>query len=98
MKSNKLVASTIIATSLFVVSMSVMAATPIEPRAVIDRELSPQIIEGMTALARGRGYSCDSVTVARKMLVGNGFVLVCNNARYEYEIEDKGGNWIFTVK
>lgn len=98
MKANKLVASTIIATSLFVASMSVMAATPIEPSSAIDRGLSPQIIEGLTALARGRGYSCDSVTVARKMIVGSGFILVCNNGRYEYEIEDKGGNWIFTVK
>lgn len=78
--------------------MSAMAATPIEPRAKIGSELSPKIIEGLTELARGSGYSCDSVSVARKMLVGTGFVLVCNNYNYQYEIEDKGGNWIFRVK
>jgi len=27
-----------------------------------------------------------------------GFTVICNGSRYSYEIEDKGGNWVVTVK
>jgi hypothetical protein len=32
------------------------------------------------------------------VFLSEGYTLHCNNYRYEYEIADKGGHWIVTVK
>ena len=90
----------IIAAILMSTSIYASAATPIEPNAVIDSGFTKtaQVIEELVGLVRANGYRCDSVSVARRMLMSSGFVLLCNSARYEYEIEDKGGRWRVTVK
>lgn len=44
------------------------------------------------------GYRCDSISGARQFLSGRGFVVNCNDYRYTYEVEDKGGRWIVTVQ
>lgn len=78
-------------------SGSAMAATPIEPGAVII-DVSPQKIEALAFLVRMHGYGCNSVSVAKTMVSNNGYVLVCNRTQYEYEIKGKGRRWQVTVK
>ncbi|MDE0239750.1 MAG: hypothetical protein OXQ84_06065 [bacterium] len=43
------------------------------------------------------GYRCDSLSAVTPFTWSVGYSVVCNNWRYAYEVEDKGGNWIVTV-
>ncbi len=52
----------------------------------------------MAAMVRLYDYRCDSISSAQPWVLSHGFTLVCNRFRYEYEIQDKGGHWIVTVK
>ena len=52
----------------------------------------------MAAMVRLYGYRCDSISSAREWLLSYGYTLNCNGFRYEYELRDKGGNWVVTVK
>ena len=70
----------------------------IESDAVISDSVTERQIEAAVGLVRLQGYRCDSVYAARQMFFENGFVLVCNKARYTYEIRDKGGKPEITVK
>ncbi len=55
-------------------------------------------IEGAQGLIQLLGYACSSVYAMTSFLFGGGYVVVCNGGRYTYELEDKGGNWVVTVK
>jgi hypothetical protein len=78
--------------------------TPVEPRAVIYSDDQTPFAEILKAageaanLVRANGYRCDSVSAFRPFFWGNGYKLVCNEFRYEYDVEDKGGRWEVTVK
>lgn len=50
-----------------------------------------KLMATLAAAAALHGFRCDSISAARQQLFG-GFKLVCNGFRYEYEIEDRGGN------
>lgn len=91
---------TIAAAACATISVIAIAATPIDTNSVIFPEFksSPERLEALVRLVKAHGYRCDSVSVAKTMAWGNGFVLICNRTRYEYEIEDKGGRWQVTVK
>ena len=75
-------------------------ATPVEREAVINEKLKGRqdVLDDMARLVKAHGYKCDSISAARPMVFSRGFVLVCNGFAYEYELEDKGGNWRVTVK
>lgn len=90
----------LLAVSSVALGFSANAATPIEPGATITDQLKSEsaAIEKMGGLIRSKGYRCDSISAARQMLIGRGFVIHCNRYSYQYEIEDKGGNWGVTVK
>ena len=49
-------------------------------------------------LIRGAGFRCDTVDSVSPFLLSHGFTAHCNGYRYKYEIEDKGGRIIVTVK
>lgn len=51
--------------------------------------------KNMIALA---GYRCDSIDAIHPFLLSEGYTVYCNNNRYRYEIEDRGGRAIVTVK
>ncbi len=78
--------------------------TPVEPRAVIYHDDQTPLADVLKAadqaagLVRANGYRCDSVSAFRPFLWGLGYKLVCNEFRYEYDVEDKGGRWEVTVK
>ncbi len=61
-------------------------------------EEHPEVIPQMVKLIRLTGYKCDSISAIREMMLSRGFAVVCNNFNYEYEIEDKGGNWVVTLQ
>lgn len=46
---------------------------------------------------RNAGYRCDSISRISPMLFKRGIVIHCNEWRYAYDIEDKGGRWVVTV-
>ncbi|WP_348224203.1 zinc ribbon domain-containing protein [Vibrio parahaemolyticus] len=59
---------------------------------------TPEVIPQMVRLIQLTGYKCDSISTIREMVFTRGFEVVCNNFFYEYEIEDKGGNWVVTLQ
>ena len=70
-----------------------------EPDALIDDHMSDVVVESLVALVRLRGYRCDSVSGAVPSVFRAGkFTLNCNQFRYAYVIEDRGGHWIVRVK
>ncbi|ATI47245.1 TPA: hypothetical protein ACVU5S_003284 [Vibrio parahaemolyticus] len=61
-------------------------------------EEHPEVIPQMVRLIQLTGYKCDSISAIREMMLSRGFTVVCNNFFYEYDIEDKGGNWVVTLQ
>ena len=51
----------------------------------------------LTQKIRLAGYKCDSIYHVVNMTFSLGFRVRCNNLRYTYEIEDRGGNWEVTL-
>lgn len=72
------------------------SATTIEPDAQVG--VTRDVAISLAELIKIYGYRCDSISGARKFLTGRGFVVNCNNYRYTYEIEDKGGRWVISVQ
>jgi hypothetical protein len=56
-----------------------------------------QVKSRLTALIRLTGYKCDTLTKWRPMLFSRGYEVSCD-LYYSYEVEDKGGRWVVTVK
>ncbi len=70
----------------------------IEPSDVEFLSLVPVDAVNIAAtLVKARGYACDSVSSARKLIAGRGYNLHCNSYRYSYTIEDRGGNWVVSL-
>ena len=68
--------------------------TPIEDREDI-LDLTDAQVKELAEMIRLYGYSCDSISSARRFFMGRrGFVVKCNHFNYSYEIEDRGGNWV----
>lgn len=44
------------------------------------------------------GYKCDTVDSIIPFNFSRGFSIWCNNFRYSYELADKGGRMVITVK
>jgi hypothetical protein len=75
---------------------------PVEKDAMIHKyskgDIS-DILNFFVATVHNNDYRCDSITAAHPYFFGNnGVVLRCNNGRYTYDIEDKGGHWVVTVE
>lgn len=64
----------------------------------IHKDISEELLAELIVLININGYKCDTVTFAMPFIRKHGYSLTCNNYRYSYEIEDKGGNFIVTVK
>ena len=86
------------------VTVPEMAGTvPIEKDAVISevrysRSDMITLIEHMTKMIKNTGWRCDSISSASPWLRSTGFTLNCNGYKYKYEIADRGGNWVVTLK
>ncbi|UWQ19197.1 hypothetical protein [Jannaschia sp. M317] len=56
-----------------------------------------RLIDPGVGMIRAMGWRCDSISAARPFLMSRGFTIVCNNFRYTYEFEDRGGNWTVSL-
>lgn len=68
-----------------------------EPDAVHDR-IETNTVGALVQYIRIYGYRCDTVSAARPMVLQTGFVVYCNRYNYEYEVVDRGGNWVVTLQ
>lgn len=68
-----------------------------EEGAVIGIGITSDVISGVVLMIVGSGYRCNSVSSIRHWLTGPGFSVSCNQFRYDYEIEDRGGNWVVQI-
>lgn len=77
-------------------------AAPLEPGAKYSRDWSrdrAQVLANEAGgVIRASGYRCDSVTSIHRWIYSVGFDVVCNDYRYKYELEDRGGRWTATLK
>lgn len=81
-----------------------LSAQSIEPDAVIsdgggysEAHLRKMSLIG-AQMAQQSGWKCDTVSAFIPFILSRGFTLTCNRYRYDYEIEDRGGNWVITLK
>lgn len=89
--------------SLFAVSVACPGmSAPLEDGAYYTLDWTPQraqvLANEASALIRAHGYRCDSVSSIQRWVFEPGFDVVCNDFRYKYELEDRGGRWIATLK
>ena len=71
---------------------------PLEPDAIIGSDVGENRINTLIKMVRESGHRCDTVSSARELVFSTGYQLVCNQYRYEYLIQDKGGRWVVTVE
>jgi hypothetical protein len=86
------------------ISAGYAQSVPIEKDAVIsDTKDFPRskllgLVDPAVGMIRASGYRCDSISVVRPFLLSRGFTVICNRFSYEYDISDKGGNWIVELQ
>lgn len=79
-------------------------SVPIEPNAMIsDTDDFPRatllgLVDPAVAMIRANGWRCDSISAVRPFMLSRGFTVVCNGFRYEYDISDRGGNWVVELQ
>ncbi|MEJ1414311.1 MAG: hypothetical protein RPU90_12150 [Candidatus Sedimenticola sp. (ex Thyasira tokunagai)] len=54
-------------------------------------------VRAAQTIVKAHGYRCDTVDEMQPFILGGGFTIYCNNWKYSYELEDKGGRWVVTV-
>lgn len=69
----------------------------LEKDADLDERLTEKNILGIVGLIVGNGYKCDSVSAITPFPRKTGFYVMCNQYHYDYEVADKGGNWVVTL-
>ena len=89
------VVATIIAAAF--VAAAQAQAQSIEPGAEIHKNVPRSAAVALAQLVQLYGYSCNSISAVTPFAFSRGFYVYCNNWRYSYEVEDRGGNWIVTV-
>ena len=57
-----------------------------------------EVLNAFALKIRLNGWRCDSISVAQKFIFSRGFTVICNDYAYEYEIRDRGGQWVATLK
>jgi hypothetical protein len=67
------------------------------PAQTITSTAEEQIKSGLVALIRLNGYKCDTLTKWHPMVFSRGYEVYCD-LYYSYDVEDKSGRWVVTVK
>jgi len=79
-----------------------LSAAPLESDAIYTsdwtKEHAQALANDASMLIRRAGYRCDTVSSISKWLFSVGFDVNCNGHRYQYEIEDRGGDWRAKLK
>ncbi len=69
----------------------------VEDGARLSEDISKELAIEFAKLIQLNGYSCESVSGVSPHVMSVGVTVYCNQWNYNYDIEDKGGNWIVTV-
>jgi hypothetical protein len=89
------------ALALSLVGLPITAA-PLERDAIYSDDWTPahaqELADDASMLIRRARYRCDSVSSIRHWFSATGFTVFCNDFRYEYELEDRGGRWTVTLQ
>lgn len=76
--------------------------TRVETDAIIYDDLNRDLVQALADLVKQSGYRCDTISSALPccgIFPDPGkYTLSCNQYRYEYRVEDRGGRWTVTVK
>jgi hypothetical protein len=59
---------------------------------------NPEAIYYLVNVIKAYNYKCDSITSVYEMITSSGFKVYCNHNTYAYEVEDKGGNWVVSLR
>lgn len=59
--------------------------------------ISCGVANTVSMIIKMNGYKCSDMEYVRKFIAGGGYKVGCDK-RYDYEVEDRGGKWIVTVK
>lgn len=94
----KFLISVILLIQSTVVFSEEMPVTRIEIDAKINKRITKSQAYAMAGMVRAYGYGCSSISSASSFAMSEGYRLSCNNYRYTYEIENKGGRWSVKVK
>ncbi len=75
----------------------------VEPDAILGTEVEElpnqqEVFAELVRMIRAKGWTCDSISAARKLSFSRGFEVNCNWFAYTYVIEDKGGQWVVTLE
>ena len=60
--------------------------------------LTDSQVDAVQGLIKAFGYSCNKVDFALRSSWSGDIDIICNNYKYSYLVQDKGGKWIVTVK
>lgn len=58
---------------------------------------NPKLYTALSAVIHLNGYKCDTISGIAPMSISYGFYVHCNQYRYSYEVEDRGGQWKVTL-
>lgn len=70
----------------------------LDKNADIHKDISEELLAGLIVYININGYKCDTITFAMPFTRKHGYSLTCNNYRYAYEVEDKGGQLYSNAK
>jgi hypothetical protein len=73
----------------------------IEPDAIFPHGESMkmlQLINPSVGMIRAKGWKCDSISAMSPSFSGHGYTVKCNNFKYTYEFQDRGGSWTVYLK
>ena len=73
-------------------------AVVIESDAQIYKDVTHKQARALAGLIMIYGYRCDSISAVTPFAFSRGFHVYCNRWNYGYEVADKGGNWVVTLK
>ena len=67
---------------------------------LVDYRLTPEgTLPPLVNMIRGRGWSCDSISLAQGpgLFEPKMFIIECNRSRYRYEFIGRGGKWLVCI-
>lgn len=59
---------------------------------IMKRAEAIQLARTSAGLIQSAGYSCKTISAVRPMIFANGWVIICDRFRYQYEFRDLGGH------
>ena len=84
-------------------TIAIASDVKIEPDVVFSSHIEQldnrqEVLNILAGMIRSRGWRCDSISSARKLVFAKGFEIACNWFDYQYLIKDRGGQWVVTLK